>query len=284
MHGTHACGISLSEVSVEDFANAVDSEDRFVEGGYGALVERAAAGVSPRLGVTVRAIHETASGVRVETDAGEIAARAVLVTVPTTLDASEAIRFAPGLPETHREALQDLPHGTYERLVFTLGDDPFTEERDRAVILLNDKNKSFYMWRAGAVPACISPISAARRRASWRLPASTPWRRWWRDWLDLQVGSAVARSIKPLHASILERRSVVDGRLVGGPAGRAQRAAGVRDAGRGAHLVRGRGDERRALGHGGWRLARRPEGGRRNPPLPRRPCAAARPRRCSGPA
>ncbi len=63
LHGTHACGISLSEVSVEDFANAVDSEDRFVAGGYGALVERAAAGVSPRLGVTVRAIHETASGV-----------------------------------------------------------------------------------------------------------------------------------------------------------------------------------------------------------------------------
>ncbi len=170
-------------------------------GGYGALVERAAAGVTPRLGVTVRAIHETASGVRVETDAGDIAARAVLVTVPTTLLASEAIRFAPGLPETHREALQDLPHGAYERLVFTLGDDPFTEERDRAVILLNDQNKSFYMLAGGGGPGVHFADfggAEARELAAAGIDAMAEVVE---DWLDLQVGSAVARSIKPLHAS-----------------------------------------------------------------------------------
>ncbi len=194
LHGTHACGISLSEVSVEDFANAVDSEDRFVAGGYGALVERAAAGVAPRLGVTVRAIHETATGVRVETDAGDIAARAVLVTVPTTLLASETIRFAPGLPETHREALQDLPHGAYERLVFTLGDDPFTEERDRAVILLNDQNKSFYMLAGGGGPGVHFADFGGQRRGSWRPPASTPWPRWWRT-------GSTCRSAQPSPAA-----------------------------------------------------------------------------------
>jgi NAD(P)-binding Rossmann-like domain len=43
LHGTHACGTSLGNVSVEDFSNAVDSEDRFVEGGFGALVVMAGA-------------------------------------------------------------------------------------------------------------------------------------------------------------------------------------------------------------------------------------------------
>jgi monoamine oxidase len=201
LHGTHACGASLSEVSVEDFANAVDSEDRFVVGGYGALVERAAAGVSPQLGVSVRAIHETATGVRVETDGGDIAARAVLVTVPTTLLAAEAIRFAPDLPATHREALQDLPHGAYERLVFTLGDDPFPEEQDRAVILLNEKNQSFYMLAGGGGPGVHFADFGGPEARTLAAAGIDAMAEVVEDWLDLQVGSAVARSIKPLHAS-----------------------------------------------------------------------------------
>ena len=201
LHGTHACGASLAEVSVEDFANAIDSEDRFVEGGYGALLERATAGVAPRLGVTVREIRETAGGVSVETDAGPIAARAVLVTLPTTLLAAGAIRFEPGLPTVHQEALQDLPHGAYERLVFTLGDDPFTEERDRAVILLNDQNRSFYMLAGGGGPGVHFADfggAEARELAGRGIDAMAEVVE---EWLDLQVGSAVARSIKPLHAS-----------------------------------------------------------------------------------
>ncbi len=55
MPAAFSCRRSASRISP-----MLDSEDRFVAGGYGALVERAAAGVSPRLGVTVRAIHETA--------------------------------------------------------------------------------------------------------------------------------------------------------------------------------------------------------------------------------
>ena len=201
LHGTHACGAALSEVSVEDFANAIDSEDLFVAGGYGALVERAAAGVQPRLGVTVHAIREVAGGVSVETDAGAISARAVLVTLPTTLLAAGAIRFEPGLPVVHQEALQDLPHGAYERLVFTLGDDPFTEEQDRAVILLNDQNRSFYMLAGGGGPGVHFADfggAEARELAGKGIEAMADVVE---EWLDLQVGSAVARSIKPLHAS-----------------------------------------------------------------------------------
>jgi monoamine oxidase len=201
LHGTHACGTPLENVSVADFANAIDSEDRFVEGGFGALVALAGRGARPQLGVTVKAVRQTAEGVSVETTAGSIAARAVLLTIPTTLIAGGAIAFEPGLPDTHLEAAHDLPHGAYERLVFTLGDDPFSEERDRAVILLNDRNRSFYMLAGGGgygVHFADFGADEARELAGKGIDAMAEVVE---DWLDLQVGSKAAASIKPLRAS-----------------------------------------------------------------------------------
>jgi monoamine oxidase len=201
LHGTHACGTPLSNVSVSDFANALDSEDRFVEGGFGALVAAAGAGATPKLGVSVRRIRQTPGGVEAETTAGTMSARTMIVTIPTTLIAGGTIAFDPGLPQEHLEAAHDLPHGAYERLVFTLGDDPFAEEKDRAVILLNDKNRSFYMLAGGGghgVHFADFGADEARELAAKGIDAMAEVVE---DWLDWQVGSAAAKSLKPLHAS-----------------------------------------------------------------------------------
>jgi monoamine oxidase len=201
LHGTHACGTDLANVSVEDFSNAVDSEDRFVAGGFGALVAAAGASASPQLGVTVTRVTRTESGVTVETTAGKYVARALLLTIPAPLIANDSIIFEPALPEHHKQAATDLPHGAYERLVFTLGDDPFIEERDRAVILLNSANKSFYMLAGGGgrgVHFADFGGNEARELAGKGMEAMADVVR---DWLDQQVGESVARSLKPLHAS-----------------------------------------------------------------------------------
>jgi monoamine oxidase len=201
LHGTHACGTPLAKVSVEDFANAIDSEDRFVEGGFGALVAAAGAAATPRLGVAVTAVRQTLDGVAVETSSGTITARTALLTIPTTLIAQGTIAFDPGLPASHLDAAHDLPHGSYERLVFTLGDDPFSEERDRAVILLNDKQRSFYMLAGGGgygVHFADFGADEARELAGRGIDAMAEVVE---DWLDWQVGSKAAASIKPLHAS-----------------------------------------------------------------------------------
>jgi monoamine oxidase len=149
----------------------------------------------------VNRVRLVPDGVEVETTAGTITGRTVLLTIPTTLIASGAIIFEPGLPQSHVEAAHDLPHGAYERLVFTLGDDPFAEERDRAVILLNDRNRSFYMLAGGGGPGVhFADFGAdeARELAGKGIEAMADVVE---DWLDLQVGSRAAASIKPLHAS-----------------------------------------------------------------------------------
>ncbi len=201
LHGTHACGIALAQVSAEDFANAIDSEDRFVQGGFGALVVAASEGVTPRLGVSVRRVRQTASGVTVETSAGDIVAKAVLLTIPTTLIANGSIAFEPGLPESHLEAAHALPHGAYERLVFTLGDDPFSEERDRAVILLNDKNRSLYMLAGGGGRGVHFADFGGTEAREIAAKGPEAMAEVVEDWLDWQVGSAAAKSLKILHGT-----------------------------------------------------------------------------------
>jgi monoamine oxidase len=199
LHGTHACGTPLENVSAEDFANALDSEDRFVEGGFGALVAAAGAAATPRLGVTVKAVRQTADGVTLTTAQGDITARTVILTLPTTLIANGSIAFDPGLPESHLVAADDLPHGAYERLVFTLGDDPFQEERDRAVILLNDKNKSLYMLAGGGGRGVHFADFGGPEARELVAQGQSAMADVVEDWLDWHVGSAAARSIKPLH-------------------------------------------------------------------------------------
>jgi monoamine oxidase len=201
LHGNHACGTSLGNVSVEDFSNALDSEDCFVEGGFGSLVAASGRGASPRLGVTVTSVRQIAQGLVLGTSAGDISARAVLMTIPSTLIVNGSITFDPVLPDSHRTAADDLPHGAYERLVFTLGDDPFSDERDRAVILLNDRIKSFYMLAGAGGPGVhFADFGGDEARLLARegidaLAGAVAER------LNAQLGSAVAKSLKPLRGS-----------------------------------------------------------------------------------
>jgi len=201
LHGSHACGVDLSQVSVEDFANALDSDDRFVEGGYGGLVAAAGSTAAPRLDVTVTGLDWRGDGVAVETTQGKLHASAVILTIPTEVLAREDIRFQPNLPDSHRRAIHSLPHGHYERLVFTLGDDPFPHERDRAVILMNEANQSLYLLAGGGgrgVHFADFGGDEARELAAAGMAAMADLVR---HWLEKQVGASVANSLRPLYAS-----------------------------------------------------------------------------------
>jgi monoamine oxidase len=201
LHGTHACGTSLANVSVEDFANAEDSDDRFVEGGYGALVALAGAGADARTGIRAERIHETEDGVEIITSAGTMAARAAILTLPAPLIAKETIKADFGWPYAHLEAAAALPHGAYERLVFTLSDDPFVEERDRAVILINKRNEQLYMLAGGGGPGVHFADFGGDEARDLATRGQAAMVEAVRDWLDWHVGSSVARSLKPLAAS-----------------------------------------------------------------------------------
>lgn len=114
----YANGARLDAVSLHDWAayeDASTDDNWAVREGYGTLVARHARGLPVRTGVRVRTIDHSASMVRVTTETGTIETRHVVLCVPTTTLACEAIRFDPPLPAKH-EAAAALPLGLADKV------------------------------------------------------------------------------------------------------------------------------------------------------------------------
>lgn len=117
---TYVNGTETDRLSVLDFAAYEDTEINFrVTEGYGALIERLGADLPIRFGCVARVIDHGARPLRVETNLGTLTARAVIVTAPTNMIASGALRFRPALPE-RVEAAAMLPLGLADKLFLAL--------------------------------------------------------------------------------------------------------------------------------------------------------------------
>ena len=119
---SYISGAEYDRISAHDYLAYSDADTgvnwRCVEG-YGALIAAQAAGIDVTLATPVSAIDWSGTGVRIETLAGTIAAKAAVVTVPTPIIAAEQLRFVPGLPDKV-EAASRLPLGLANKVVLAL--------------------------------------------------------------------------------------------------------------------------------------------------------------------
>jgi monoamine oxidase len=113
---TYVNGVELDRLSTRDFLNYHDTEVNFrVVSGYGALFARLAGDLPIMFDCTARVIDRSGARLLVETSKGTLSARAVIVTVPTNVIASGALRFSPDLPDK-AEACAALPLGVANKL------------------------------------------------------------------------------------------------------------------------------------------------------------------------
>jgi monoamine oxidase len=124
VHGL-VSGRPLDEVSLHDFPSMEYSDNLFISGGLGAYLARLATTLPIRLGTPARALDWSGAGVRVETDAGTIQAKAAIVTAPMPVLQRDAIRFAPALPPAVSEAIHGFTQGVYEHVVLHWPGSPF---------------------------------------------------------------------------------------------------------------------------------------------------------------
>ncbi|MGE8413795.1 MAG: flavin monoamine oxidase family protein [Pseudomonas sp.] len=86
--------------------------------GYGQLVDKMAEGLDLRFNHKVTRIQHDASGARVFTSHGELAADIAIVTLPLGVLQEGGVTFSPALPENKRGAIDRLGMGVYNKAVF----------------------------------------------------------------------------------------------------------------------------------------------------------------------
>lgn len=123
---TFVAGAGWEDVSAIDLHRYADTGINWrVSEGYGHLIARYADGLDIACDCAVRRIDHRGRRLRVETDRGDLAAEAVIVTIPSALIAREAIAFAPSLPDKVAAAA-GLPLGHDDKLFLSLdGADAF---------------------------------------------------------------------------------------------------------------------------------------------------------------
>jgi monoamine oxidase len=115
-----ANGAELDRVSVKDYVRYEDSGVNWrLREGYGRLFEKLAEIQPVALQAAVSRIDHSGRAIRIETSRGTVTAQRIIITVPTSILAAEAIRFDPPLPDKV-EAATGLPLGVDDKLFISL--------------------------------------------------------------------------------------------------------------------------------------------------------------------
>jgi len=126
---TYVNGCELDRVSILDMEAYEDTEINWrVRRGYGALMAAYGAPCPLALNCEVKLVDHSGKRVRIETSQGRLSAGKVIVTIPTNLIASEALRFHPELP-AKIDAARGLPLGLADKVMLAL-DEPEALPKD----------------------------------------------------------------------------------------------------------------------------------------------------------
>ena len=147
-------GASLERLSVADYLayDEASSENNWrTPAGLGTVIASSLpAGVTRRLATPVKSLRLDASGVTLTTNAGDVHARAAILTVSTAVLAGNALKL-PAELAPWREAAARLPLGRNEKLFFEIvGDSPFEPESQVLGNPRDARTGSYYIRPLGA--------------------------------------------------------------------------------------------------------------------------------------
>lgn len=133
--GPYATGKDLKDLSVVDRQRMQDRSSALAtRQGLGSMLAKLAEGLPISLATPATRIVWGGREASVETPAGRIAARAVIVTVSTNVLTSSALKFAPGLPKRQLDAVSKLGLGSNDRIALLFAGNPLGLSRDDLVI------------------------------------------------------------------------------------------------------------------------------------------------------
>ncbi|MEM7172361.1 MAG: NAD(P)/FAD-dependent oxidoreductase [Pseudomonadota bacterium] len=137
--GPYEMGKDLENFSCADWYTGLGGRDWYCREGFGTLWAHSAGGVPVQLSTTAKRVRWGGRGVVVETDRGDLKAKACIVTVSTGVLASGRLRFDPALPADKQESFNGISMGLYNHIAlqfkknfFGIGDDGYVSYQVRA--------------------------------------------------------------------------------------------------------------------------------------------------------
>lgn len=199
IHGL-VSGRPLDEVSLHDFPSMEYADNLFIAGGLGAYVQRLGARLPISLDTVVHVIDWSGGGVRIETSAGTVRARAVIVTTPMAVLQAGAIRFAPALPNEIGQAIHGFTQGVYEHVILHWPDSPF-HGADRLASLTGKRlEPPGLLTRIDGTPFHFFELDQPRAAGFDKRDAHAP-ARFAREVLAEHFGHRAIRNLSVIHAT-----------------------------------------------------------------------------------
>jgi monoamine oxidase len=184
----------VSTLSYWDYEDT--DEDWPVLSGYGALVAGMAQGLPIRTGVRVDAIRQRGDGATVETSAGTLRARGVIVTASTNVLTSGAIAFDAGPARDLLDDIAQVPCGVFEKVALELPAlPPETQGRQFCITDPGDSFATEITMIAGSPALAVANFAGSWAR---ELAAEGPGalEAFARERLALVFGADLARSVR----------------------------------------------------------------------------------------
>jgi monoamine oxidase len=200
--GANATGKDLRDISVMDRARTQDRNAAIgCRQGLGVLLAKLGEQVPLALSTPANQIIWGGRDVAVETPAGKIAARAVIVTVSSNVLAAGNIKFTPELPKRQFEAAAKLSLGSYDRIALQLAGNPLGLAREDVLIEQSNSTRTALLSaNIGGSSLCTIDVAGSfgRDLSGQGEKAMVAFAE---EWLTKLFGSDVAAAIKKSSAT-----------------------------------------------------------------------------------
>ena len=143
--GQLEAGTELKNLSIMDWYEQIGTgAEWLVKEGLGSVVAKYGRNVPVQLSMPATRVRWGNRGVSVETPAGTLAAKAVLVTVSTGVLASGRLKFDPVLPSWKRDAIDGVPMGLLNKITLQYRSNVFEAEAGTHVVQLRPQDRVGY--------------------------------------------------------------------------------------------------------------------------------------------
>lgn len=218
--GASFAGKDLKDISAIDKVRAQDRNSAFAcRQGLGTLIARLSEQLPLSLSTPASRIEWSNRDAGVQTPAGRITARAVIVTVSSNVLASGNIKFAPDIPKRTLDAAAKLGLGSYDHVALLMPGNPLGLARDDILIEQSNSTRTALLYaNMGSSSLCSIDVggSFGRDLSAQGEPAMVAFAI---EWLTKLFGSDLAKAVKKSSATRWNASPYVQGAMSAAPPG-----------------------------------------------------------------